>query len=131
MRLKRTGIFLASLLIAAAARAQGGPSRQELDMAAQSPAYRAVAERFIAAAAARDASGLEKMLSPAIAARAGKEGVQKVISGQILPFFAEHKEIGRTVTTSNTTDGSGNTGFAYYRYSVQVRPAKTVRHLRG
>lgn len=118
MILKQSGIFFAFLLIAATARAQGGPSRQELDMAANSPPYRTVAERFVAAAAARDSIGVEKMLSPAIVARAGKEGVQKVIGGQILPFFAEHKEIGRSVTTTNTTDGSGNTGFAYYMYSV-------------
>jgi hypothetical protein len=112
MVLTQTGILLVFLLITASA--QGGPSREELDIAAKSPAYRTVAERFVATAAARDAGDLEKMLSPAIAARAGKEAVQKVISGQILPFFAEHKDIGRT----NTTDGSGNTGFAYYLYSV-------------
>jgi hypothetical protein len=87
-------------------------------MAARSPEYRAAAEQFVAAAAARDSAKLEKMLSPAITARTGKEGVQKFLSGQVIPFFADHKEVGRSVTTTNTTDANGNAGFAYYMYSV-------------
>ncbi len=87
-------------------------------MAARSPEYRAVAEQFVAAAAARDPGKLEKMLSPAAVSRAGKEALQKVLNGQVIPFFADHKEIGRSVTTTNTTDAGGNAGFAYYMYSV-------------
>jgi hypothetical protein len=98
--------------------AQGGPSRQELDMAAKSPAYRLIAERFVAAAAARDVKALENLLSPAISARAGKEGIQKVLNEQVLPFFTDHKEIGRSVTTTNTTDATGHRGFTFYMYSM-------------
>ena len=87
-------------------------------MAARSPEYRAIAEQFVMAAAARDSVRLEKMLSPAVTARTGKEGVQKFLTGQVVPFFADHKEIGRSVTTTNTSDASGNAGFAYYMYSV-------------
>ena len=104
--------------LASAAIPQAGPSPEELGMAARSPAYRAAADRFIAAAVAGDAATLERMLSPAIVARAGKETLVKVLSGQVIPFFAEHQETGRSVTTTNTTDGSGNQGFAYYMYSV-------------
>jgi hypothetical protein len=32
--------------------------------------------------------------------------------------FADHKEIGRSITITNTTDASGNSGFAFYMYSV-------------
>ena len=87
-------------------------------MAAQSPAFRAVADRFIAAAVAGDAAALETMLSPAIVARAGKETLAKVLGGQVSPFFAGQKETGRSVTVANTADASGDPGFAYYMYSV-------------
>ncbi len=87
-------------------------------MAAKSPAYRLIAERFVAAAAARDVKALENLLSPAISARAGKEGIQKILNEQVLPFFADHKEIGRSVTTTNTTDATGNRGFTFYMYSM-------------
>ena len=110
-----TALFL---LIASSALAQGGPSREELEMAARSPEYRAVAEQFVTAAAARDSAKLEKMLSPTLAARTGKEAIQKVMNGQVIPFFADHKEIGRSATTTNTTDANGNTGFAFYMYAV-------------
>jgi len=43
---------------------------------------------------------------------------KKVLNGQVIPFFADHKEIGRSVTTTNTTDAGGSKGFAYYMYSV-------------
>ena len=109
---------LITAILAAGAFAQGGPSREELDMAAQSPAFRAVADRFIAAAVAGDAATMEKMLSPAIVARAGKETLAKVLGGQVIPFFADQKETGRSVTVANTADASGNQGFAYYMYSV-------------
>jgi hypothetical protein len=106
-------ITILFVLIASSALAQGGPSREELDMAARSPEYRAVAEQFVTAAAARDSAKLEKMLSPTITARTGKEGVQKFLSGQVVPFFADYKEISPSVTTTNTTDASGNSGFAF------------------
>jgi hypothetical protein len=109
---------LITIVLASSALAQGGPSREELNMAAESPAFRAVADRFIAAAVAGDAATLEKMLSPAIVARAGRETLEKVLGGQVIPFFAGQKETGRSVTVANTADASGNHGFAYYMYSV-------------
>lgn len=118
MRIKSMLIIFIIGIFVSLASAQGGPSREELEMAARSPEYRAVAEQFVAAAAARDTAKLERMLSPAAAARAGKEAMQKVLNGQVIPFFADHKEIGRSATTTNTTDAGGNTGFAYYMYSV-------------
>lgn len=113
-----TFIITTLFLLAASIAGAQGPSREELDMAARSPEYRSVAEQFVAAAAAKDSANLEKMLSPALAARTGKEAIQKVMNEQVIPFFADHKEIGRSVTTTNTTDASGNRGFAFYMYSV-------------
>ena len=81
-------------------------------------AYRLVAERFVAAAAARDVEALETVLSPTISARAGKEGVKKVLNEQILPFFADHKEIGRSVSTTGTIAATGNRSYTFYMYSI-------------
>ena len=100
MRIKSVLIIFIIGIFVSLVSAQGGPSREELEMAARSPEYRAVAEQFVAAAAAHDAGKLERMLSPAAAARAGKEAMQKVLNGQVIPFFADHKEIGRSVTTT-------------------------------
>jgi hypothetical protein len=112
-------IFAGALLISPV-YAQSGPSSQEIEMAARSPEYRAVAEQFVATAAAADVGKLERMLSPAAAARAGNEGMRKVLNGQVIPFFSDHKEIGKSVTVTGTTDASGNKGFAYYMYSVPL-----------
>ena len=114
---KTTLITAFYVLLGSLALAQG-PSREELEMAARSPEYRTVAEQFVAAAAAKDAAKLEKMLSPTLSARTGKEAIQKVFTGQVIPFFADHKEIGRSVTTTNTSDANGNAGFAFYMFSV-------------
>ena len=119
MQIARTAAaVIITAALSSSAFAQSGPSREELNMAAESPAFRAVADRFIAAAVAGDAATLEQMLSPAIVARAGKETLAKVLGGQVIPFFAGQKETGRSVTVANTADASGNLGFAYYMYSV-------------
>ena len=76
------------------------------------------AKRFVAAAAARDTKTLENLLSPAISARAGKEGIEKILNEQVRPFFADHKEIGRSVTTTGTIDAHGYRGFTFYMYSM-------------
>jgi hypothetical protein len=116
--LRKTTLITAFYVLLGSIALAQGPSREELDMAARAPEYRTVAEQFVSAAAAKDPAKLEKMLSPALSARTGKEAIQKVLSGQVIPFFADHKEIGRSVTTTNTTDASGNSGFAFYMFSV-------------
>ena len=77
-----------------------------------------MAERFVKSAAAREATVLEKMLSPAIVARIDKDGIQKVLSGQAIPCFTDHKDLSRSVKTTNTTDAGRSLGFAYIMYSV-------------
>ena len=118
MPFARIASVLFTCAVACAAFAQGGPTREEIDMASQSPAFRAAADRFVAAAVAGDAAALEKMLSPAIVARAGRETLAKVLGGQVIPFFAGQTETGRSVTIANTADASGNQGYAFYMYSV-------------
>src|SRR5581483_6625562 len=76
---------------------------------------RKVAEAFVAAAAAGDRARTERMLSPAAAANAGAEGIERFLTGEVLPFFAPFKEVGRSVTVTRTADAPG---FAFYMYMV-------------
>jgi len=41
-----------------------------------------------------------------------------MLSDQATPFFADHGDLSRSETTTNTTDAGGNLGFAYSMYSV-------------
>ena len=63
------------------------------------------------------------MLSPAIAAKTGPEGVERFLAGEVLPFFAPFKEVARSVTVTRTADV---TGFVFYMYMVaktdELRP---------
>jgi hypothetical protein len=63
------------------------------------------------------------MISPAIAAKTGLEGVERFLTGEVLPFFAPFKEVARSVSVTRTADV---TGFAFYMYMVsktdELRP---------
>ena len=96
----------------------GAPTVGELEMPERSAAFRSVADEFIAAAKAGNGAKVEGMISPNLTARAGRDVVQRNLSQQVMPFFAELKEIGRSVTITQTTDGFGSTGFAFYMYRV-------------
>jgi hypothetical protein len=90
---------------------------------AQDEAFRRVADDFIAAAAAGETAKAALMISPATAAKTGKEGVEHYLASQVLPFFAQLKEVARAVTVAPTAKV---TGFAYYMHMVskvgQYRP---------
>lgn len=89
-----------------------------LQMQQASEAFRATADAFIAAAAAGDTAMAAAMISPNMAARAGGAAVHQFISQQVAPFFSAWTGLGQSVTISNTTDGFGSEGFAYYMYLV-------------
>jgi hypothetical protein len=78
---------------------------------------------------------MAKLLNPAIVARPGKKGLQKVLSRQVVSFIADDKEIGRNLATTITTDPSGNRGLAYYMQLhaplAQVGRAYTYGYLHG
>jgi hypothetical protein len=92
-------------------------------MSAQQGAFRGVADEFMAAAAAGDAIKTARMLSPAIAVKADQEGVERFLAGEVLPFFAQFKEVAGSVTVTRTAEV---TGFAFYMYMVskagELRP---------
>ena len=87
-------------------------------MPTEAAPFRKVAEQFVAAAAAGKGATLVEMLSPNIKERAGADAVRSTMEGQVLPFFADHASIGNSTTITNTTDASGNAGFAFYMWSV-------------
>ena len=117
--------LLAALPLAAQPKPQssrpanaGAPTVGELEMPERSAPFRRVADEFIAAAKSGDAAKVERMISPNLTARAGRDVVQRNLSQQVLPFFAGLKSVGQSVTITQTTDGFGSTGFAFYMYLV-------------
>ncbi len=107
--------------------AQGAGQPREappaFEMSAQQGAFRSVADAFMAAAAAGDAMTTARMLSPSVAAKAGQAGVDRFLAGEVLPFFAQFKEVAGSVTVTRTAEV---TGFAFYMYMVskagELRP---------
>jgi hypothetical protein len=114
-----TGILLVS---PPGGKAQG-KSPPGLDVSVQQEPFLALAHQFMAAAAAGDAAKAKALISPATAARAGPEGVEQYMAQQVLPFFGEFKDIGKSVTVTRTAEV---TGFAFYMYMVtrtgELRP---------
>jgi hypothetical protein len=120
-------LALAAAVLAATtlgpAQAETNPARTEMESATADAPFRSLADAFMAAAAAGDAARAARMISPAIAAKTGPEGVQRFLTGEVLPFSAQFKEVGRSITIARTADMPG---FAFYMYMVtkadELRP---------
>ena len=107
---------VAFLLAAMALPAKAQDVSADLMMAEQAAPLRRVADQFVSRALAGDGPALQAMFSPALVARTGTPNVQRVLQEQILPFFAQGRERGRSVTITRTTDASGSQGFAFYMW---------------
>ena len=97
------------------ALAQAHAATPDFAMSAQQEAFRRVANEFMAAATAGDVTRATRMLSPAIVAKTGPEGVERFLAGEVLPFFSQFKDVGSSITVSRTADV---TGFVFYMYMV-------------
>jgi hypothetical protein len=97
---------------APAPRVAQGPAFAGVDFAKQE-AFRRLADEFIAAAVAGDAAKMTRMISPSIAARTGREAVARYLADQVLPFFTEYKELGRSISITGTQAAEGNTFYMY------------------
>jgi len=90
---------------------------------ARPESFRQVADEFIAAAAAGDMAKTTRMISPDMMTRTGREAAERYLAGNVLPFFAQFKETGRSTTITRT---AGMPGFVFYMYMVsktdQLRP---------
>ena len=72
------------------------PGRSGLEV--QQGLFRTVADEFITAAAAGDAIRAARMISPAAKVKNGPEGLDRFLTGEVLPFFAHFKKVGSSVT---------------------------------
>ena len=102
-------------------------SMQEgLAMEASDAALRPVMHAFITAAGEKNSKAAADLISAKMRANAGNEAVNSFLSQQVLPFFAGNKGLGNSTTVTNTTDGFGQQGHAYYSYlkaaDGEVRP---------
>jgi hypothetical protein len=125
--LSRSGAFaiIALMIVAptsASAQSQDqvpAPGPGSMPPVSQAPAqvelFRRAADEFIAAAAAGDMSKARQMISPATTSTSGPEAVERYLTGQVLPFFAEFKDVEKSVTISRTADA---VGFVFYMYIV-------------
>ena len=93
----------------------------DLQMMEASAPMRRAADRFVDRALARDAAATSSMLSRLLVERIGAAQAQQAMQQQILPFFAHGGEVGRSVTTTRTTDAAGQTGFAFYMWLVDAQ----------
>jgi hypothetical protein len=104
------------VLAAMALPAKAQDASADILMAEQAVPLRRVADQFVSRALAGDAAALQNMFSPALVERTGQANVQRVLQQQILPFFAQGRAPGRSVTITRTTDASGSQGFAFYMW---------------
>ena len=88
----------------------------DLRMMADSAAYRQTAEAFVARAMAGDLEATQKMLSAQMVDRSGTDAVRRALEQQILPFFVQGAQLGRSVTVARTSDAGGNSGYAFYMW---------------
>ena len=117
----------ALLQVPALATAQTAPSiAADLQMAQDAQPFRRAADAFIASALAGDAARTQAMLSPALIARSGEATIRRALESQILPFFAQGKGPGKSVTVTRTTDAAGQQGFAFYMW-LQAADASSQR----
>jgi hypothetical protein len=97
----------------------GGQARGQVpprfEMSVQQDAFRSIVDEFVAAAARGDGAKAAHMLTLAGTAKAGPDGVERFLAGEVLPFFLEFKEMARSVTVTRTAEV---TGFAFYMYMV-------------
>lgn len=112
--------LIGALTFCAVAEHAGAASSmpEHLRAAEEAAPMRQVAERFIDRAMAGDGKAAGAMLSRVLVERSGEAQIQQALSGQILPFFARGREVGRSVTIARTTDAAGQGGFAFYMWLV-------------
>lgn len=109
-----------------AAQAAAGNVTDDIQMAGDSAPFRKAADEFVARSMAGDAAGMQAMLSRQLVERSGEAAIRKALQTQILPFFQRGREPGRSVTITQTTDASGQQGFAFYMW-MQYADAPTAR----
>ncbi len=112
------------MLEAPRAHAATGEATQDLRMAADSAPFRDAADALVAHAMAGDMDATQLMLSRQLVGRIGGTAARQLLQAQILPFFQRGRQSGGPVTVTQTTDASGQPGFAFYMW---MQSAQTSR----
>lgn len=120
-----TGLLSGLCVVAPGASAQSGAATvaADLRMASEAGEFRRAADTFVTRAMAGDADRTLQMLSRELVGRIGEAAARQALRAQILPFFSQGRETGRSVTITRTTDGSGQQGFAFYMW---LQPASAA-----
>lgn len=103
------------------------PLPDYLEMKEESEAFRAVADTFIGHAAKGEAQALLGLISPNMLDYAGSEAVAGILARSVIPFFAPFRAVATNVTITETTDGFGSHGFAYYMYAESKKKQEKPR----
>lgn len=98
-----------------------------LEMKQESEAFRAVADTFIGHAAHADAEAMLGLISPNMLNYAGREAVSGILRRSVIPFFEPFRTVATNVTITETTDGFGSHGFAYYTYAESGKKKERPR----
>lgn len=122
-------LLLAAVVTSAAVplvHAAPGSVSEDIQMASDSVPFRKAADEFVTRSMAGDLAGAQALLSRQLVDRSGEAAIRNALQSQILPFFQRAREPGRSVTVTQTTDASGQQGFAFYM-SMQYAEAPTAR----
>jgi hypothetical protein len=98
---------------------EGYMAREPLAKAAE-----AVVHKFVDAAVAKNIPALIQSTSPTSLEANGQANVERSLTEAVVPFFADHKEFGRSTTIAAVRDTSGHAGFAFFMYSVRTNGEK-------
>lgn len=90
--------------------------QQGLTMQAIDDELRSTMMAFIDAASNAKSAKVAAMISAKMRANAGDAAVTNFIEAQVQPFFIGNAGLGGGVTVTNTTDGFGQQGLAYYAW---------------
>jgi hypothetical protein len=116
-------IALLATLLPLGGHAAAPSVADDIEMASASQPFRQAADLFVARASASDLAGTQAMLSRQLVERSGEAAIQRALHGQIVPFFRQARAPGRSVTITQTTDATGQRGFAFYMWMEQANGA--------
>lgn len=86
----------------------------DIARAAQAEAYGGLVSAAVNALANADADTFKGLLSPNFRAVLDEATVDGVVQSQLIPFFSDFAEPGRTTYIIDTQDQFGSAGFAFY-----------------
>lgn len=86
----------------------------DIARAAQAEACRGLVSAAVSALATGDAEAFKGLLSPNFVAVLDEATIDGVVHSQLLPFFSDFAQSGRTTYVTGTQDQFGSEGLAFY-----------------